>query len=58
VALPPVKRYAVHLRWRSRTMGVFSWRIDAIAKNSAALVAGLMNHFGPGCMVSVKAVKP
>jgi hypothetical protein len=56
VALPPVKRYAVHLRWRSRTMGVFSWRIDAIAKNSAALVAGLVGYMGPGVMIAVKAV--
>lgn len=51
-----MKRYAVVLRWRSRTMGVFSWRIDGIAKNSAALVAGLMKHMGPGCMIAVKAI--
>jgi hypothetical protein len=51
-----VKRYAVHLRWRSRTMGVFSWRIDAIAKNSATLVAGLVGYMGPGVMIAVKAI--
>lgn len=54
MAVVPLKRYTVLLSWRSRTMGVFSWRLDAIAKNSAALVAGLMNHMGPDCTVSVR----
>lgn len=51
-----MKRFSVVIRWRSQTMGVFSWRLDALAKNSAALVHGLLEHFGPRASISVKAI--
>lgn len=37
-------------------MGVFSWRLDALARDSASLVAGLVGYMGPGVMIAVKAV--
>lgn len=53
-----MKRYSILLRWRSRRLGVFTWRLDGVARDSATLVSGLMGYFGPGVFISVRAIQP
>jgi hypothetical protein len=46
-----VKAYEVHIRWRG-----YRWDIRGLALNSASLVSGLLEYFGPGALISVKAI--
>jgi hypothetical protein len=46
-----LKRYAITLRWRG-----YRWQLEGVARHSADLVIGLTQYFGPGLMITVKAI--